>query len=100
MPDEEELGDVVDAGVTEAYQIVEGEVVGDGDNEEKRGSGARIWKQRMRRTPEKVCYASAFGELRVRIWDGRSSGGGELGDLECERLFGVHRVDSEEEHVG
>lgn len=63
VPDEEELGDVVDAGAAEADETIEGEVVGYGNDEEGRGSGARVWKRRVRRTSEEVRYASAFAEF-------------------------------------
>lgn len=54
---------MVDAGAAEADETIEGEVVGYGNDEEGRGSGARVWKRRVRRTSEEVRYASAFAEF-------------------------------------
>lgn len=67
VPYEEKLGDVVDASPAETDQVVKGEIVGDGDDEEERGSGARIWERGVGRTSEEVRHASAFVELRVRV---------------------------------
>lgn len=41
VPDEEELGDVIDVRTTEANEVVGGEVIGDGDNEKGGGSRGR-----------------------------------------------------------
>lgn len=44
-PDKDKLGYVVDAGATEADEFLEGEVVGDSDDEEESGPGARVRKR-------------------------------------------------------
>ncbi len=70
---------MVDAGLAEADEFVEGEVIWDGDDEEKRGSGARVRERGVRWASKEVRYASAFAEFRVRIrWSG-----GELGGFQC-----------------
>lgn len=43
-PDKDELGYMVDAGATKADEFLEGEVVGNGDDEEESRPGARVWK--------------------------------------------------------
>lgn len=41
-PDEENLGDMSDLGITEADKIEGGKVIGNGDNEESGGSRAEV----------------------------------------------------------
>lgn len=62
-PDKDELSDMVDAGATKANEILEGEVIWDGDHEEDGGPGARVWQRRMGYTPEQVGYTSSFAEF-------------------------------------
>lgn len=58
---------MIDAGLAEADEVVEGEVVRDGDDEEESGSGARVWERGVRCASEEVSLAYAFAEFRVRV---------------------------------
>lgn len=100
-PDKDKLGYVVDAGATEADEFLEREVVGDGNDEEESGSGARVRKRWMRFAPKQVRFASPLVEFgtRVRAWKShRSLCGMEFDIFKVERVVVVHWVDSKEEH--
>jgi hypothetical protein len=43
VPDEEEYMDMINMGTAESDEVVFGEVVRDGDDEERSGSRVRIW---------------------------------------------------------
>lgn len=46
VPDEEKVIEVVKVGPTEPNEVVEGEVIGDGDDEDERGRGNGVWERR------------------------------------------------------
>lgn len=96
IPDEPELGDVVDPGAAEPDEVVGGEVIGDGDDEEGGGAGAGAREGRVRQRPEQVDHAPPLGEPRAPR---RRRGGGEAAVVGGEGVVGVHRVDPEEEHL-
>lgn len=86
IPDESELRDVIDPRPAEPDEVVGGEVIGDGDNEEGGGARAGGRERRVRERPEQVDHASPLGELRAR----RRRGGGEAAVVGGERVVGVH----------
>jgi hypothetical protein len=47
VPDEEDVGDLGDAGITETDKIERGEIIGNSDDEESGGSGARVRQRAM-----------------------------------------------------
>lgn len=58
---------MVDAGPTESEEILEGEVIGDGDDEEDGGPGARVRQRRTNCGTEEVNNALSLVELGNRI---------------------------------
>ena len=58
---------MVDVRATESNEIVDGEVVGDGDDENE--SGTRTWgrERRVGNASEQMQNASAFAELGARV---------------------------------
>ena len=57
--------ETVEVGSTEGNEVVEGEVVGDGEDEEERRKRGLGWERGMGRGSEQVDCASAFAEFRV-----------------------------------
>ena len=57
--------ETVEVGSTEGNEVVEGEVVGDGEDEEERRKRGLGWERGMGRGSEQVECASAFAEFRV-----------------------------------
>ena len=91
---------MVDAGPTEAHEVLVGEGGRDGDDEEDGGLGARARQRRRRDGPEEVSHASALAELgaRARALQWRRSLGDrgvgvrrrELQALEAQGFVRVH----------
>lgn len=52
-------------GSTESNEVIEGEVIGDGDDEKMRGKRIGVWERGLRSGSEEVENASAFAEFRV-----------------------------------
>ena len=85
VPEEAELGEVVEVRPTEGDEVVGGEVVGDGDNEEDGGAGTRAREGGGggREAAEEVGHAVELvpGEARARVSAVRGGGGaGEVVD--------------------
>lgn len=85
--------EIVEVGSAEGDEVVEGEVVGDGEDEEETGGGGLGWEGGMARGSEQVECASPFPEFRVV-----GLGMGLEDGLGIERVVGVHRVDAEQKH--
>ena len=83
VPEEAELGEVVEVRPTEGDEVVGGEVVGDGDDEEDGGAGARACEGGGggREAAEEVGNAVDLvrGEARARFW--AVCGGGGVGEV-------------------
>lgn len=58
---------MIGARLAEVNEVIKGEVVRDGDDEEERGSRARVWERGVRCASEEVSFASALAEFRVRV---------------------------------
>ena len=85
-------------GSTEGNEVVEGEVVGGGEDEEERRKRGLGWERGMGRGSEQVECASAFAEFRV-VGLGLGLGLGLEDGLGIQRVVLFHRVDSEQEHA-
>lgn len=77
--------EVVEVGSAEGDEVVEGEVVRDGEDEEERGVGGWGWEGGVGRGSEQVECASAFAEFRVV-----GLGMGLEDGLGIQRVVGVH----------
>lgn len=59
---------MVDSGPTEADEVVEGEVVGNSNDEEESGSrGRTVWQRRVSYASEQVSYASSLAEFGAGV---------------------------------
>lgn len=50
---------------TETNEVIEGEVIGDGDDEKERGKRTGVWERGFGSVSEEMENASAFAEFRV-----------------------------------
>ncbi|XP_020966573.1 uncharacterized protein LOC110266380 [Arachis ipaensis] len=83
---------MVEVGPAPANEVIEGEVIGNGENEDKRRARARAWDRGMTGAPEQVENPSSLPEFRARIFI-------VLGEdrFKVQRLLRVDRVNLEED---
>ena len=49
-------------------EVIKGEVIGNGENEDKRRAKARAWDRGLRRAPEQMENPASLPEFRARIF--------------------------------
>ena len=67
IPDEQKVGGIFEVGASESDKIGGREVVGDGEDEERSGTGGRVWKGSLGGLSIEVNDASPFAEFRVMV---------------------------------
>ena len=79
---------MIDSNFDEAEEVLEGEVIRNGDGEEDSGPGNRVRKRNMFEAPEEMGNSSSFPELGTIVGIGRRFLGGCVGFRKLEIFDG------------